>query len=322
MEETGLIFVGIIGLLLCLLITIFILVVYSGLFLTPEVGAGHPHFGEIVVAYKFCRGSYKEAGPLFTEVAIIAPDNKAIGIYYDDPQLVKADDLRYIVGSILSEDNSEIDEDLKKKFLDKDFKLHTLPLVTNVVKTTFPYISLLSIFIAIYKVYPRIGAYVEEHKLCAHPIVEMYDGKNINFMAPLAKQDEFYVPECAASTAEKIQDLETSLDESTIKDTSLSGGDQSLESSFLESSVTPDRMTVGDSADVLTDPVMADPVIPAVEETKLGEFATATEVTSLDLTSQGKKETESGSEASTTSSFEDIKMETEDLTHEETKKEQ
>ena len=88
MEETGLIFFGIIGLLLCLLITIFILLVYSGLFHSPVVGAGQPYFGEVVVAYRFCRGSYKEAGPLFTEVAQLAPDNKAIGIYYDNPQSV------------------------------------------------------------------------------------------------------------------------------------------------------------------------------------------------------------------------------------------
>ena len=74
---------------------------------------------------------------------------------------MKTNDLRYIVGSILSENHSIIDEDLKKKFLEKEFKLLTLPLVSSVVKTSFPYISLLSIFIAIYKVYPRIGAYIQ-----------------------------------------------------------------------------------------------------------------------------------------------------------------
>ena len=79
---------------------------------------------------------------------------------------------------------------------------------------------------------------LQEHKLCAHPIVEMYDGKNINFMAPLAKQDEFYVPECATASS---KDAETSVDESTINDNSLSAGDQStLESSCQEPSITPD----------------------------------------------------------------------------------
>ena len=35
----------------------------------------------------------------------------------------------------------------------------------------------------------------KERKLCAHPWIEIYDGENIHYMAPLSKQDQFYVPE-------------------------------------------------------------------------------------------------------------------------------
>ena len=35
----------------------------------------------------------------------------------------------------------------------------------------------------------------QEHRLCAYPMVEVYESDFIHFMAPLAKQDEFFVPE-------------------------------------------------------------------------------------------------------------------------------
>ena len=33
---------------------------------------------------------------------------------------------------------------------------------------------------------------LKEHNLCAHPGIEVYDDKNIYFMFPLAKQNQFY----------------------------------------------------------------------------------------------------------------------------------
>lgn len=35
----------------------------------------------------------------------------------------------------------------------------------------------------------------QQFRLCAHPFLEIYDGKTIQFMAPLSKQGEFLVPE-------------------------------------------------------------------------------------------------------------------------------
>lgn len=89
MADTTLILVGIGVLVLCLLITVFLLLVYSGLFRTVEVGAGRPPIADVVVAYKFLRGPYKESGPQFTELAKLAPDNKCLGIFYDDPSTVR-----------------------------------------------------------------------------------------------------------------------------------------------------------------------------------------------------------------------------------------
>lgn len=78
--------------LIALLILFFLSVayffVYSGLFTSIEVKAQRPTFGSLRIAYKFARGSYKNAGHLFTEAHSIAPELKTLGIYYDDPQQV------------------------------------------------------------------------------------------------------------------------------------------------------------------------------------------------------------------------------------------
>lgn len=81
---------GIGALFLCLILTLLALLLLSGLFETIEVKTGKPPLGEVVIAYKFCRGPYKECGPVFTEVCGLTPQGqKTVGIYYDDPEVVR-----------------------------------------------------------------------------------------------------------------------------------------------------------------------------------------------------------------------------------------
>lgn len=50
------------------------------------------------------------------------------------------------------------------------------------------------------------------NKLCAHPYLEIYQGYKIHFMAPLAKQDEFYVPETSREEGEAAEEEQEPLD--------------------------------------------------------------------------------------------------------------
>ena len=84
-SSVGLALLGFVLLLVAALIAV---LVYSGLFQRVDVGAGRPPIGKVVIAYKFARGPYKDVGPLFSKVSKIAPNNKCLGIYYDDPQKV------------------------------------------------------------------------------------------------------------------------------------------------------------------------------------------------------------------------------------------
>uniref|UniRef100_T1IT36 Testis-expressed sequence 264 protein n=1 Tax=Strigamia maritima TaxID=126957 RepID=T1IT36_STRMM len=186
---------AILGVLLLLFLTIFGLLVHSGLFTKFEIRAGKPPFDNLLVAYRFARGPYKNAGNLFTEVHLLAPSLKTIGVYYDDPQEVSSSDLRFIVGAVLDDSDDEKSKENEKILLDQGYKLITFPAVSNAITTTFPFKNTLSIFIAVSRVYPQLNEFIKVRSLCAHPMIEVYDKGTIVFVAPLARQDEFYVPE-------------------------------------------------------------------------------------------------------------------------------
>ena len=78
----------IIFLLIAILVTVIVILVHSGIFQNIVVGTGKPPIGQTIIAYKFQKGPYNEAGQVFTEAAIISPKNRALGIYYDDPEKV------------------------------------------------------------------------------------------------------------------------------------------------------------------------------------------------------------------------------------------
>ncbi|GAB1608693.1 testis-expressed protein 264-like [Argonauta hians] len=202
---------GILGLLLGILLSIFALLVYSGLFYNIQISTGRPPIGEIVVAYKFGRGPYKDAGHLFSEVVRLAPYKKTIGIYYDDPKQVSTNKTRYIIGAILAENGALPNEQLKTTLKEKEYTIARFPEVSHAVKTMFPFKCTLSIFIALIRVYPLLGSYLKDRRLCAHPILEVYDDCNIHFIAPLAKQNEFYVPEAQASEEDEGSDEDGSV---------------------------------------------------------------------------------------------------------------
>ncbi|XP_019751275.1 testis-expressed sequence 264 protein-like [Hippocampus comes] len=65
----------------------------------------------------------------------------------------------------------------------------------------------------------------QDRKLCAHPFLEIYSNDVIHFMAPLARQGDFYVPE--ARLAERRLPEQEELD----SDSEFSGADSNSECS-------------------------------------------------------------------------------------------
>ncbi|CAG06802.1 unnamed protein product, partial [Tetraodon nigroviridis] len=68
---------------------------------------------------------------------------------------------RYAVGSVLCEGEEKPDEELQKMYEKFGFKVFSLPEVSHAVTTTFPCTTSLSYVLGPYRVYPRLGSYIE-----------------------------------------------------------------------------------------------------------------------------------------------------------------
>lgn len=205
------------------LLTVAGLLLYSGLLCDITVQTGCPPIKKITFVYKFKEGPYKECGQLLKESQCIGPRLPCVGVFYDDPNKVPGALCRSAVGSILSEGENKADEELLKRYETSGFNVFSFPEVTHVVTTSFPHRTFLSMLLGIMRVYPRLNHYIKERRLCAHPFLEIYREGQIQFMAPLARQGDFYVPE--------VRPVERRLSEQeeSHSDTDISGADSNSE---------------------------------------------------------------------------------------------
>lgn len=209
--------------LLLSLVTVAGYMLYSGLLSEITVLTGSPPLKKITFAYKFKKGPYKDCVELIKESLKIGPKLTCIGVFYDDPKKVPGPQCRCVVGSILSEGENKPDEELLKSYETSGFNIFSFPEVTHAVTTSFPNRTFLSVLLGIWRVYPRLGHYIKERRLCAHPFLEIYREGQIQFMAPLARQGDFYVPE--------VRQVERRLseEEDLHSDTDVSGADSNSE---------------------------------------------------------------------------------------------
>ncbi|XP_074529309.1 testis-expressed protein 264 [Halichoeres trimaculatus] len=197
-------------------------ILYSGLLSEIIVLTGSPPIKKIIFAYKFKQGPYKNCGQLFQESHSIGPKLSCIGVFYDDPKKVPGPQCRYAVGSILSEGENKADEELFKSYETSGFNVVSFPEVTHVVTTSFPHRTFLSIVLGVSRVYPKLEHYIKKRRLCAHPFLEIYREGLIHFMAPLARQGDFYVPEvCRVEQRQSEEELHS--------DSDVSGADSNSE---------------------------------------------------------------------------------------------
>lgn len=205
---------------LIIIITAACYVLYSGLLADIIVRTGSPPIKKVTVAYKFRQGPYKNSAPLFTESRSLGPKLSCFGVFYDDPRKVPEPLCRYAVGSIVSEGENKADEGLLKSFESSGFSVFSFPEVTHVVTTTFPHRTFLSVPLGATRVYPKLANYMTERRLCAHPFLEIYRDGHIHYMAPLARQGDFYIPEIRDRQCER---------EETHSDSDVSGADSNSE---------------------------------------------------------------------------------------------
>ncbi|KAM9758827.1 testis-expressed protein 264 isoform 2-T2 [Menidia menidia] len=148
-----------------ILLGLFILTVvgytlHAGLFTDVSVQTGCAPIKKVTFAYKFKDGLYKNCGELFKEALCIGPGLSCIGVFYDDPQKV-CEPCRYAAGSILSEGENEVNEELLRRYKASGFNVFSLPQVTHVVTTSFPQKTFFSNLLRVRRVYPRLEHYIK-----------------------------------------------------------------------------------------------------------------------------------------------------------------
>lgn len=266
-----------VGLIVLTLLTLFLYLAYSGMFSPITVSTLEPDMGPIVLAYKTQTGPYKDAGEIFTESYCLLPDREQLGIYYDDPEAVPSSELRCAVGPVLAKGDEEPIPEEMEKMKNYGFKILHLPKPSYVVTASFPFTTTLSIYLGIYRVYPRLRDYISERKLCAYPALEVYTDSSIIFMMPLSRQDEFFVSEfqddemSIATTDVGEIDKESNVStmtnelvrqrtESALKNSDNVSGEEleEVDSPGGEEEGEEEKKERDDSADILTGPLTRD----------------------------------------------------------------
>lgn len=165
---------------------------YYGLF--TRISIAEKEMGGFWLLYEKHVGDYKEVGQVMDRMysRLLGEDaietSRGFGLYYDDPKKVKKENLRSVVGCILDkQDESKIDH------LKKHYKIQYYPASKSVV-AEFPFKGTLSIFIGIFKVYPKLAEYIKQRNYPPGPIMEIYDTphKKIFYVASIAMDAEIF----------------------------------------------------------------------------------------------------------------------------------
>ena len=135
-------------------------------------------------------GPYKNTGPVMDKLYYKLLNDESIetfkgfGIYYDNPREVEELLCRSIVGSIIEEKDLDKIDFLKNKGY-KILKIKESEYVTS----EFTYKGKLSIIFGIFKVYPKLSAYLEKNNSVKAPMMEIYDipNKMINYLTPTSE---------------------------------------------------------------------------------------------------------------------------------------
>ncbi len=168
---------GIIGSIAVLVVTV-LLIYLSRYGLFASVNITEKSIGPYLLVYEKHVGDYKNVGPIMDKLYYDLKDNyniettKGFGLYYDNPQDVDKDKLRSIVGCIVESKSVKELNILGNKYGVKEF-----PSSESVV-AEFPYKGKISIILGIFKVYPKLSKYINEHKYAQTPIMELYDQPN------------------------------------------------------------------------------------------------------------------------------------------------
>jgi hypothetical protein len=142
--------------------------------------------GPFLLVYKKHIGDYREAGKVTDEVYYDLRDKysidttKGFGLYYDNPKETPTDQMRSILGVIVEGRSAQELGEVSEKYGVVEFSK------TKAVVAEFPFKGPMSIMVGVFKVYPKLNAYIEQRGLPQSPIFEIYDQPNqrLTYISP------------------------------------------------------------------------------------------------------------------------------------------
>jgi DNA gyrase inhibitor GyrI len=144
--------------------------------------------GPFVYAYEPFTGPYSKTQPAFDRVSAAVKaeglsDDKGIGVYLDNPDLVPAEKLRSECGILIQGLNAEKVTELSKRLKVKRIE------AGRFLYAEFPYRNALSFMFGPVKVYPAFSQAVKEKGYKPAYSIELYDSSSgkIGFLMPVVK---------------------------------------------------------------------------------------------------------------------------------------
>jgi hypothetical protein len=196
--------VWIAGMLLALTLSAAGYLGYLGMF--SSVTVTERQMGPYVFAYQDFIGPYSQTMRIFSDVdAMLAKEGvkaeRGLGVYYDNPDLVPAQELRSRCGSVIEEKDSG-----KIPAVSKRLSIGSFP-KSDCVVAEFPIKTGLSFVVGPVKVYPLISKYMLAKGYKTGESYELYDmpNKKTYYIMPVRKPAEAGAAESAAKTRKKTR---------------------------------------------------------------------------------------------------------------------
>lgn len=163
---------------------------YSGVFGKPEIQI--KTIGSILAVCENHVGEYSETTKIITELSNRLwengiENNKNLAIFFDDPQTTEIGRLRSKVGRVI-----EPNQFHKIDWIRQNYDVFSLEEQSAAI-VTMPYRNALSLYAAVFKVYPLLRQYAIEEGIPDNPIIEIHDTEihdtpdEIIFILPLSK---------------------------------------------------------------------------------------------------------------------------------------
>lgn len=166
-----------------LLIAILIIFGYLGSF--QNVDVTEEMTGPFYLVYSKYTGDYSKMWPTMDDMYedFLAHNwdiGAGIGIFYDDPKEVASENLRADIGMLVKRADFAKIWELSGSYLTKSLAQDKR------VVASFPYKNQLSFMIWVFKVYPAVSSFLDDHNYNYNvPRIEIYNEKNILYLAEI-----------------------------------------------------------------------------------------------------------------------------------------